>query len=130
MNLKIEYLPLTEIKPYAGNAKLHPAEQVEQIIESIQDFGFNDPIAIWNGEIIEGHGRVVSLDSVNNAISNSSARFRRSLQLAGSRGTRTYGVNAGQAQMAIKMGYNTIDAGWAVIPLTKDAVVVSSKRAW
>lgn len=74
--------------------------------------------------------RVVSLEAVNNAINNSSSRFKRSLQLAGSRGTRTYGVNEGQAQMAIKMGYNSIDAGWAVIPLTKDAVVVSSKRAW
>lgn len=56
--LKIEYLALSEIKPYEKNAKLHPESQIEQIKKSIRDFGFNDPIAIWNdNEIIEGHGR-------------------------------------------------------------------------
>lgn len=39
-------------------------------------------------------------------------------------------LNDGQAQMALKMGYNTIDAGWAVIPLTRDAIVMSNKNSW
>ena len=60
MKLNIEYLPLGDIKPYAGNAKLHPAEQIEQIKNSIQRFGFNDPIAIWKDEIVEGHGRFIA----------------------------------------------------------------------
>ena len=30
--LAIEYVPISTIKPYAGNAKRHPAEQVEQIV--------------------------------------------------------------------------------------------------
>lgn len=60
MKLKVEYLPIGSIKPYAGNAKLHPAEQVEQIKRSIEEFGFNDPVATWNGEIVEGHGRVLA----------------------------------------------------------------------
>lgn len=56
--LKIEYIPLSDIKPYEHNAKLHPDEQVEQIMQSIRIVGFDDPIAIWkNNEIIEGHGR-------------------------------------------------------------------------
>lgn len=42
MELKIEYLPIEEIKPYAGNAKRHPAEQIEQIKNSIKEFGFDD----------------------------------------------------------------------------------------
>lgn len=58
--LKVEYLPIGSIKPYAGNAKLHPQEQVEQIKRSIEAFGFNDPVATWNGEIVEGHGRVLA----------------------------------------------------------------------
>lgn len=59
--LKIEYLPLSEIKPYEKNAKLHPDAQIKQIIKSINDFGFNDPIAIYhNNEIIEGHGRYLA----------------------------------------------------------------------
>lgn len=62
MELKIEYLNKEQLKPYANNAKLHPAEQVEQIKKSIEEFGFNDPIAIWHdNEIIEGHGRLLAV---------------------------------------------------------------------
>lgn len=61
MELKIEYLPKEDLKPYEKNAKLHPAEQIEQIKNSIREFGFNDPIAIWHeNEIIEGHGRLLA----------------------------------------------------------------------
>lgn len=76
------------------------------------------------------NARVVSLSAVNNAIAGTSPKFRSSLSKAGSRGTRTFGPNDGQAQMALKMGYNVIDAGWAVIPLTRDAIVVSDKNNW
>lgn len=59
--LKIEYISLDDIKTYKNNAKLHPAEQIEQIKKSIQEFGFNDPIAIdENNVIIEGHGRYIA----------------------------------------------------------------------
>ena len=63
-DLKIEYVKLSEIKPYKGNAKTHPKEQVEQIKKSILEMGdgdaakgFLDPIGIWHNEIVEGHGR-------------------------------------------------------------------------
>lgn len=58
--LKVEYLGVDEITPYAQNAKTHPAEQIEQIKKSIREFGFNDPIALWHGEIVEGHGRLMA----------------------------------------------------------------------
>lgn len=55
MALKIEYLDKNDLKPYANNAKIHTAEQIEQIKKSIREFGMDDPIAIWkNNEIIEG----------------------------------------------------------------------------
>lgn len=61
MELKIEYLNKEDLRPYANNAKVHTAEQVEQIKNSIREFGFNDPIAIWHdNEIIEGHGRLLA----------------------------------------------------------------------
>ena len=72
--------------------------------------------------------RVISINDVRASISRTSGQFNRSLAMAGSRGTRTFGPNQGDAQMAIKMGYNVIDAGWAVIPLTRDALVVSNRR--
>ncbi len=59
--LKIEYLKKDQLRPYANNAKVHTAEQVEQIKYSIRQFGFNDPIAIWHdNEIVEGHGRLLA----------------------------------------------------------------------
>lgn len=58
--LKIEYVDINSIKPYEKNAKLHPEEQIEQIKKSIDMFGFNDPIAIWKDEIVEGHGRLIA----------------------------------------------------------------------
>lgn len=61
MELKIEYVPVTELKTYVNNAKIHTAEQIEQIKKSIKEFGFNDPIAVWHdNEIIEGHGRLIA----------------------------------------------------------------------
>lgn len=63
--LQIELLPITAIKPYENNAKIHTAEQIEQIKKSILEFGNNDPIAIdANGVIIEGHGRLMALQAL------------------------------------------------------------------
>lgn len=60
-NLKIEYVDIKSIKMYSNNAKLHPKEQIQQIKNSILEFGFNDPIAVWkDNEIIEGHGRLLA----------------------------------------------------------------------
>ena len=59
--LTIEYLPIGDLKAYERNAKLHPVEQIQQIKTSIQEFGFDDPVAVWNdNEIIEGHGRLIA----------------------------------------------------------------------
>ena len=63
--LKIEYVKIDDIKPYENNAKLHPAEQIEQIKKSIEQFGMNDPIGIWKDEIVEGHGRLLALKELN-----------------------------------------------------------------
>lgn len=57
--LKIEWIEIEKIFEYQNNAKLHPDYQIEQIANSIEKFGFNDPIAIDSKNIIiEGHGRL------------------------------------------------------------------------
>ena len=58
--LKIEYVDIDSIKPYKNNAKKHPVEQIEQIKSSIKQFGMDDPIGIWNNEVVEGHGRLIA----------------------------------------------------------------------
>lgn len=60
--MEIEKISIDKIKMYKNNAKEHPDWQIEQIKNSIQEFGFNDPIAIdENNTIIEGHGRYLAL---------------------------------------------------------------------
>lgn len=60
--MKIETINIEDIEPYKNNAKRHTKKQINQIKKSIQDFGFNDPIAIdENNMIIEGHGRYEAL---------------------------------------------------------------------
>ena len=63
--LQIELVPITAIRPYEHNAKIHTEDQIQQIKKSILEFGNNDPIAIdANGVIIEGHGRLMALQEL------------------------------------------------------------------
>lgn len=64
--LEIMYLPIKDLKPYDRNAKKHPQEQIDEIVESIKQFGMNDPIGIWGDEnlIVEGHGRLLALQQM------------------------------------------------------------------
>lgn len=60
--MKIEKMSVNDIIPYINNAKKHPQEQIDQIKASVRAFGFNDPLAIdENNVIIEGHGRFIAL---------------------------------------------------------------------
>ena len=64
--LEVREMAVADLVPYANNAKKHPREQIDQIAESISQFGNCDPIAVWHNEdgqaeIVEGHGRVMAL---------------------------------------------------------------------
>lgn len=64
--LEVREMAVADLVPYANNAKKHPKEQIDQIAESISEFGNCDPIAVWHNEdgeaeIVEGHGRVMAL---------------------------------------------------------------------
>ena len=49
---------ISEITPYHKNAKKHSKKQIQQVANSIKEFGFNQPIVIdKKGVIIVGHGR-------------------------------------------------------------------------
>ena len=65
--MEIIKIKIEDLKPYEKNAKLHPQEQIEQIKKSIEQFGMNDPIAVWGEKniIVEGHGRLEALKQLN-----------------------------------------------------------------
>jgi len=49
---------LTELKPYKNNSKIHPDKQIKNIIASIKQFGFTQPIICDEEKtILSGHGR-------------------------------------------------------------------------
>jgi len=54
-------LPVGVLKTWPRNARLHPAEQVKQLAQSIRRFGFTYPILIdEDNRILAGHGRVLA----------------------------------------------------------------------
>lgn len=61
--MQIIKLSIDELTPYESNVKIHTEEQIQQIKDSIEKFGNNDPIAICgeNNIIVEGHGRYTAL---------------------------------------------------------------------
>lgn len=63
--MKVEKINIQNLIEYEQNAKIHTKEQIEQIKKSILEFGFNDPIAVdENNMIIEGHGRLYALQEL------------------------------------------------------------------
>jgi DNA modification methylase len=58
-SLSIETMLVSRLRPHAGNARTHSKKQIRQIANSIQRFGFTNPVLVGDdGEILAGHGRV------------------------------------------------------------------------
>jgi len=57
--LTVTYRSVNDLKPDPRNARTHPKRQINQLKESIQAFGFTNPILVDpGGHIIAGHGRL------------------------------------------------------------------------
>lgn len=56
--MKVEQVSVGKIREYERNSRVHSDVQVEQIMASIREFGFANPILLGAGDvIIAGHGR-------------------------------------------------------------------------
>lgn len=63
--VRVERVPLASLKAYDGNAKRHDNANIEAIENSIEEFGFRNPIIAWHNEdgvaeIVAGHGRALA----------------------------------------------------------------------
>lgn len=57
--MHIAYINPEELKPYKNNARTHSDKQIQQIANSLKQFGFMNPVLIdSNNRIMAGHGRV------------------------------------------------------------------------
>lgn len=63
---KIEIVPVARLKPWAQNARTHSQKQIRQIADSIEAFGFTNPVLIDEDmTILAGHGRVLAAQHLN-----------------------------------------------------------------
>ena len=58
-SMAVAPMPVAGLRPYSRNARIHSKKQIRQIADSIQKFGFTNPVLISDDdEIVAGHGRV------------------------------------------------------------------------
>ena len=58
---KIQLWEIEKLVPYEKNARTHSSEQIKEIANSIDKFGFNNPILVDGQKgIIAGHGRLLA----------------------------------------------------------------------
>src|SRR6202171_786113 len=91
-HLSIIYRKISDLKPFARNARTHSRKQVNHIAGSIGEFGFTNPVLVdENGQIIAGHGRVQAAKQLGLTeiptiqIGNLSRTQKRALRLADNR---------------------------------------------
>lgn len=59
--MNVKNIPIGEIVPYARNAKKHDKRQIDNVAESIRQYGFVQPVVIdRDGVIVIGHCRVLA----------------------------------------------------------------------
>lgn len=92
LNIAIEYSKVGKLLPYAMNARLHSENQIADLVSSIKEFGFVNPVLVdERGEIIGGHGRVMAASRLGMKevpivrISHLSERQVKALRLADNR---------------------------------------------
>ena len=58
---RIERRPIESLIPYARNSRTHSDEQIEQLMASMREWGWTNPVLVdEDGGIIAGHGRVMA----------------------------------------------------------------------
>ena len=61
LQLNIEYVDIDQVKTFDKNPRTHTRDQVQQIADSMRQFGWVNPILVdENYEIIAGHGRLMA----------------------------------------------------------------------
>ena len=63
---EFKYFKTGDLKPYENNSRTHSKEQIQQVIDSIKEFGFTNPILVdENKNIIAGHCRLMAAQKID-----------------------------------------------------------------
>ena len=64
--MKVENMKVKDLIPYEGNAKKHDETQIKNVMESIRQFGFSQPIVVdKDNVIIIGHCRLIASERLH-----------------------------------------------------------------
>lgn len=60
-DLAVQYRPISSLEPYGRNPRVHSEAQIDQIAQSIREYGWTNPVLV-DGEygVIAGHGRLLA----------------------------------------------------------------------
>lgn len=65
MKYNVQMRKTEELKPYENNPKNHPTEQIEKLADSIETFGFQQPIAVDEDNVVViGHARLEAAEQL------------------------------------------------------------------
>jgi hypothetical protein len=59
-DMKITTVKVSDLLPYANNAREHTEAQVAQIAASIQEFGWTNPLIVHGSTVVAGHARLAA----------------------------------------------------------------------
>jgi DNA modification methylase len=63
--LRIENLPIKDLRRYQNNPRLHPKSQINKLAQTISEFGFLIPVLIDNqNKVLAGHARLEAADKL------------------------------------------------------------------
>ena len=66
--LQVRLCPAEQLVPYPKNARAHSEEQINQIVASIQEFGWTNPILVGpDNVIIAGHARLAAAKKISSS---------------------------------------------------------------
>ena len=62
---QIRYVPVSQLKPYENNPRVHNEIQIQRLVNSLKEFGFTNPLLIDDlGNVIAGHGRLMAAEKI------------------------------------------------------------------
>lgn len=97
---QLEYIKIDDVRVYERNARTHSDEQIEQICQSIKEFGFTNPILIdENNVLIAGHGRTEAAKKLG-------IKEAPAIRLAGLTETQIKALRIADNQLALNAGWD------------------------
>jgi ParB family transcriptional regulator, chromosome partitioning protein len=133
MDFKTVLVDVDKIIPYENNSRTHTQEQIEQIANSIMEFGFTNPVLIdEKNTILAGHGRLkaakyLSIDKIPTVqILGLNEKQKKAYVIADNK----IALNASWDDNLLKaeiealenMSYDLNILGWDVLPDFKDEI--------